>query len=121
MADRRDAELLCLHLLSNALRASLHDGRLSKRDIGANINFFMNVPVTPEMCIRDRVRTIARPSGLCRCWQTRPAAGISKPSSETRCPTPVSYTHLYWIRMHWNYQVAFANLPVLQQQDVLSP
>ena len=32
----------------NFLRASLHDGRLSKRDIGANINFFMNVPVTPE-------------------------------------------------------------------------
>ena len=26
----------------------LHDGRLDKRDIGANINFFMNVPVTPE-------------------------------------------------------------------------
>ena len=25
----------------------LHDGRLDKRDIGANINFFMNVPVTP--------------------------------------------------------------------------
>ena len=32
----------------NFLRASLHDGRLAKRDIGANINFFMNVPVTPE-------------------------------------------------------------------------
>jgi urea carboxylase-associated protein 1 len=32
----------------NFLRASLHDGRLEKRDIGANINFFMNVPVTPE-------------------------------------------------------------------------
>jgi urea carboxylase-associated protein 1 len=32
----------------NFLRASLHDGRLSKRDIGANINFFMNVPVTAE-------------------------------------------------------------------------
>ncbi|MFC5697350.1 urea amidolyase associated protein UAAP2 [Pseudomonas sp. GCM10022186] len=32
----------------NFLRASLHDGRLGKRDIGANINFFMNVPVTPE-------------------------------------------------------------------------
>jgi urea carboxylase-associated protein 1 len=30
----------------NFLRASLHDGRLEKRDIGANINFFMNVPVT---------------------------------------------------------------------------
>jgi uncharacterized protein len=30
----------------NFLRASLHDGRLAKRDIGANINFFMNVPVT---------------------------------------------------------------------------
>ena len=30
------------------LRACLHDGRLDKRDIGANINFFMNVPVTPE-------------------------------------------------------------------------
>jgi len=32
----------------NFLRASLTDGRLEKRDIGANINFFMNVPVTPE-------------------------------------------------------------------------
>lgn len=32
----------------NFLRASLHDGRLAKRDISANINFFMNVPVTPE-------------------------------------------------------------------------
>ncbi|GHT92469.1 urea carboxylase [Betaproteobacteria bacterium] len=31
----------------NFLRAALHDGRLDKRDIGANINFFMNVPVTP--------------------------------------------------------------------------
>ncbi len=32
----------------NFLCACLHDGRLHKRDIGANINFFMNVPVTPE-------------------------------------------------------------------------
>jgi urea carboxylase-associated protein 1 len=32
----------------NFLCACLHDGRLSKRDIGANINFFMNVPVTPH-------------------------------------------------------------------------
>jgi len=32
----------------NFLRASLHDGRLSKADISHNINFFMNVPVTPE-------------------------------------------------------------------------
>ena len=32
----------------NFLRASLHDGRLSKRDIGANINFFMNVPVDAD-------------------------------------------------------------------------
>ncbi|MDH4560547.1 urea amidolyase associated protein UAAP2 [Pseudomonas sp. BN411] len=32
----------------NFLRASLHDGRLTKRDISANINFFMNVPVTPD-------------------------------------------------------------------------
>ncbi|WP_440468418.1 urea amidolyase associated protein UAAP2 [Pseudomonas sp. YH-1] len=30
----------------NFLRASLHDGRLSKADISHNINFFMNVPVT---------------------------------------------------------------------------
>ncbi|MEQ5843938.1 urea carboxylase-associated family protein [Paraburkholderia acidicola] len=30
----------------NYLRACAHDGRLSKRDLGANINFFMNVPVT---------------------------------------------------------------------------
>ena len=32
----------------NFLRASLHDGRPNKADISANINFFMNVPVTPE-------------------------------------------------------------------------
>ena len=32
----------------NFLRGALHDGRLKKRDLGANINFFMNVPVTPE-------------------------------------------------------------------------
>lgn len=32
----------------NFLCACLHNGRLAKRDIGANINFFMNVPVTPE-------------------------------------------------------------------------
>ncbi|MDM0047399.1 urea amidolyase associated protein UAAP2 [Variovorax sp. J22R115] len=32
----------------NFLRACAHDGRIGKRDIGANINFFMNVPVTPE-------------------------------------------------------------------------
>ncbi|WP_313551944.1 urea amidolyase associated protein UAAP2 [Pseudomonas sp.] len=32
----------------NFLCACHHDGRLSKRDIAANINFFMNVPVTPE-------------------------------------------------------------------------
>lgn len=30
----------------NFLCACLHDGRLGKHDIGANINFFMNVPVT---------------------------------------------------------------------------
>ncbi len=32
----------------NFMLACLHDGRLSKRDIAANINFFMNVPVTAE-------------------------------------------------------------------------
>lgn len=32
----------------NFLCASLHDGRLQKRDLAANINFFMNVPVTQE-------------------------------------------------------------------------
>ncbi|KXV03293.1 urea carboxylase [Caballeronia megalochromosomata] len=32
----------------NYLRACAHDARLSKRDIAANINFFMNVPVTAE-------------------------------------------------------------------------
>lgn len=32
----------------NFLCGGLHDGRLGKGDIGANINFFMNVPVTPE-------------------------------------------------------------------------
>ncbi|CAH0140348.1 urea carboxylase [bacteria symbiont BFo1 of Frankliniella occidentalis] len=32
----------------NFLCACIHDGRLHKRDIAANINFFMNVPVTPE-------------------------------------------------------------------------
>ena len=30
------------------LRAIAHDGRLSKRDLTANINFFMNVPVTAD-------------------------------------------------------------------------
>ncbi|NWA02336.1 urea amidolyase associated protein UAAP2 [Pseudomonas gingeri] len=32
----------------NYLRACSRDGRLGKSDIGPNINFFMNVPVTPE-------------------------------------------------------------------------
>jgi urea carboxylase-associated protein 1 len=32
----------------NFLRACAHDGRLSKRDLSPNINFFMNVPVTAE-------------------------------------------------------------------------
>lgn len=32
----------------NFLCACLHDGRLNKKDIGANINFFMNVPVTAD-------------------------------------------------------------------------
>ena len=32
----------------NYLRACVHDGRLGKRDISPNINFFMNVPVTAE-------------------------------------------------------------------------
>jgi uncharacterized protein len=32
----------------NFLCACARDGRMNKRDIGANINFFMNVPVTPE-------------------------------------------------------------------------
>jgi len=32
----------------NYLRACAHDGRLGKRDIGPNINFFMNVPVTAD-------------------------------------------------------------------------
>ena len=32
----------------NFLCACLRDGRMNKRDIAANINFFMNVPVTPE-------------------------------------------------------------------------
>ena len=32
----------------NFLCACLHDGHLNKKDIGANINFFMNVPVTAE-------------------------------------------------------------------------
>lgn len=32
----------------NFLRACAHDGRLAKEDIGANINFFMNVPVTAD-------------------------------------------------------------------------
>ncbi|CAB3709762.1 urea amidolyase associated protein UAAP2 [Paraburkholderia rhynchosiae] len=32
----------------NFLRACAHDGRLAKRDVGANVNFFMNVPVTAE-------------------------------------------------------------------------
>ena len=32
----------------NFLRACAHDGRLSKRDLSPNVNFFMNVPVTAE-------------------------------------------------------------------------
>jgi urea carboxylase-associated protein 1 len=32
----------------NYLRACIHDGRLGKRDISPNINFFMNVPVTAD-------------------------------------------------------------------------
>ncbi len=32
----------------NYLRACAHDGRLSKSDIGPNINFFMNVPVMQD-------------------------------------------------------------------------
>src|SRR5471030_728280 len=32
----------------NYLRACVHDGRLGKGDIGPNINFFMNVPVTAD-------------------------------------------------------------------------
>ncbi|WLH66134.1 urea amidolyase associated protein UAAP2 [Pseudomonas sp. FP2309] len=32
----------------NYLRACCHDGRLGKRDISPNINFFMNVPVTSD-------------------------------------------------------------------------
>ncbi|WP_320535339.1 urea amidolyase associated protein UAAP2 [Robbsia andropogonis] len=32
----------------NYLRACAHDTRLTKKDIGANVNFFMNVPVTPD-------------------------------------------------------------------------
>lgn len=32
----------------NYLRACAHDGRLGKGDIGPNINFFMNVPVTAD-------------------------------------------------------------------------
>ena len=39
------------------LRAIAHDGRLDKRDLTANINFFMNVPVTAEggLCFADGV------------------------------------------------------------------
>ena len=32
----------------NYMGAILRDGRLTKRDIASNINFFMNVPVTPQ-------------------------------------------------------------------------
>ncbi len=38
----------CTAAATTSCAAALHDGRLSKRDLGANINFFMNVPVTPE-------------------------------------------------------------------------
>ncbi|ULQ47830.1 urea carboxylase-associated family protein [Flagellatimonas centrodinii] len=39
------------------LRAIANDGRLGKRDLGANINFFMNVPVTADggLCFADGV------------------------------------------------------------------
>jgi len=33
---------------NNFLCSCLQDGRLTKRDLTANINFFMNVPVTPD-------------------------------------------------------------------------
>lgn len=41
----------------NYLRACCHDGRLGKRDVGPNINFFMNVPVTPtgELTFEDGI------------------------------------------------------------------
>ncbi len=56
----------------NFLCAGGHDGRLGKRDIGANINFFMNVPVTAD-------------GGLTF------ADGISAPASMWSCaPRPTS-------------------------------
>ena len=65
----------------NFLRACAHDGRLGKRDIGANINFFMNVPVTPEggLTFEDgisaprQVRRAARRDGRARADLQLPA------------------------------------------------
>lgn len=51
----------------NFLCACLHDGRLHKRDIGANINFFMNVPVTPEggLTFEDGISAAGKYVELC--------------------------------------------------------
>ncbi|AON56849.1 urea amidolyase associated protein UAAP2 [Herbaspirillum seropedicae] len=51
----------------NFLCACLHDGRLNKRDIGANINFFMNVPVTPEggLTFEDGISAAGKYVELC--------------------------------------------------------
>ena len=47
--DRYALEKRYMHSCrDNFLRACAHDGRLSKQDVGANVNFFMNVPVTAE-------------------------------------------------------------------------
>jgi len=54
----------------NFLCACLHDGRLNKRDIGANINFFMNVPVTPRAASLSRMAS-RRPASTWSCVPSR--------------------------------------------------
>ena len=50
----------------NYLRACVHDGRLGKGDIGPNINFFMNVPVTADggLTFEDGIRDRSPSRGL---------------------------------------------------------
>jgi uncharacterized protein YcgI (DUF1989 family) len=44
----RSTSATCTAAATASCCACLHDGPVDKRDIGANINFFMNVPVTPD-------------------------------------------------------------------------
>ncbi|VTP67701.1 urea carboxylase-associated protein 1 [Leclercia adecarboxylata] len=67
----------------NFLCACLHDGRLHKRDIGANINFFMNVPVDPAGRA-DLCRRHLRAGEICRAARRvqRHRADLQLPAAE---------------------------------------